>query len=77
MPKPSRFPSIAEIEKLPEEEQRRVRRALFPRETVFSRRFNAHDIAEWQRAAAREGVDLTTFIEDTMNAAAAKTLEKK
>ena len=77
MPKPSRFPSIADIEKLPPEEQRRIRRKLFPRSTMHSRRFNAHDIAEWRRAAEKLGVSDTDFEEEALNAAAAKVLGRK
>jgi hypothetical protein len=75
--KTSRFPSLTDIDKLPPEERRRLRRALHPRNTMFSRRFNIADIAEWRHAADKLGVTDTDFFEETMNAAAAKILEKK
>ena len=72
-----RFPSLADIDKLTPEEQRRVRRAICPRNTMLSRRFNAGDIADWQRAAEKLGVSDTDFIERFMNEAAAKVLGRK
>lgn len=78
MPKSkSRFPSLVDINKLPPEEQRRARRAIWPRHTMFSRRFNAGDIIDWQNAANKLGVTDTDFIENVLNEAAAKVLGKK
>jgi len=58
------------------EARKKLDRLVRPRDTVFSRKFAAADVARWRRAAAAADQSMTEWIEVALNGRAAQVLKE-
>jgi predicted HicB family RNase H-like nuclease len=56
-----------DLNKLTPEARKKVERAIKPRDTSFSLRFNQEDIDAWHAAAAKEDMTITDWVQEALD----------